>query len=72
MGEGALDVTADLNAKSGEGWQTANISLSCFADLGTQMGSVIEPIIITAEGLLKLQITSVKLTVPGEIGDCDM
>ena len=62
MGKGAMDVTAQLNSQSAGGWQTVRIRLSCFADLGTSMTSVSEPLIISAEGSMKLQITSVKLT----------
>jgi beta-glucosidase len=71
MGQGALDVTANLNAQSAGGWQTARVRLSCFADLGTQMTAVTEPLILAAEGSMKLQITSAKLITAGDTGDCD-
>jgi len=70
MGNGALDVTAPLNTKAGKGWQTSRTRLSCFVEQGTQMGSVTEPLIITAEGSLKLQIASVKLTTFDGASDC--
>ncbi len=71
MGQGALDVTTKLNAQSAGAWQTARVRLSCFADLGTPMTAVTEPLVITAEGSMKLQITSAKLTTTGDTGDCE-
>ena len=71
MGQGALDVTTKLNAQSAGAWQTARVRLSCFADLGTPMTAVTEPLVITAEGSMKLQITSAKLTTAGGTGDCE-
>jgi beta-glucosidase len=70
MGKGAMDVTAQFNSQSAGDWQTARIRLSCFADLGTSMTSVSEPLIISAEGSMKLQITSVKLTNFDGPADC--
>jgi len=71
MGQGSIDVTGRLNAKSTTGWQTARIPLSCFVGQGAQMSSVDKPLVIAAEGSLKLQITSVKLTTYGGTADCD-
>lgn len=70
MGEGAMDVTAQLNSQSAGGWQTTRIRLTCFAGLGTTMTSVAEPLLISAEGSMKLQITSVKLTNFDGPADC--
>jgi len=70
MGEGTLDLTSRLTTESGQGWQTARIGLSCFVDQGAQMESISEPVVITAEGSLKLQVSSIMLTTnPGD-GDC--
>ncbi|MDH4020365.1 MAG: putative glycoside hydrolase, partial [Xanthomonadales bacterium] len=71
MGQAAIDVTGQLNAKSSTGWQTARIPLSCFVEQGAQMSSMDEPLVIAAEGSLKLQITSVKLTTYSGTADCD-
>jgi beta-glucosidase len=69
MDEGALDVTATLNSQAGSGWQTAHTRLSCFIEKGAQLGEISTPLIIAAEGLLKLQIASVRLTkFDGETG----
>ncbi len=62
MGQGALDVTEQLNAQSSGGWQTAHIGLACFAEAGTRMTAVAEPLVINVEGTMKLQVTSAKLT----------
>ena len=70
MGQGEMDVTGQLNAKSTTGWQTARIPLSCFVEKGAQMSSMDEPLVIAAEGSLKLQITSVKLTTYRGTVDC--
>ena len=71
MGQGAMDVTSQLNTNSAAGWQTARIPLSCFVEQGAQMSSMNEPLVIAAEGSLKLQITSVKLTTYSGTTDCD-
>jgi beta-glucosidase len=71
MGQGAMDVTGQLNAKSAAGWQTARIPLSCFVEQGAQMSAMREPLVIAAEGSLKLQITSVKLTTYNGTANCD-
>lgn len=59
--QAAMDITEQLNAKTTEGWQTSRIRLSCFADLGAQMSSMAEPVIISVVGSLKLQVTSARL-----------
>lgn len=71
MGRGELDVTGQLNEKSSAGWQTARIPLSCFVEQGAQMASMNEPLVIAAEGTLKLQITSVKLTAYSGKANCN-
>lgn len=71
MGGGALDVTARLNAEATTGWQTSRTRLSCFVKQGTQMDAITGPLIIAAEGSLKLQIASVKLTTFNGEANCD-
>ncbi len=61
MGKGEIDLTPQLASKTGSGWQTVQISLSCFTDSGASMDSVSEPVVIKAEGMLKLQVSSIKL-----------
>jgi len=72
MGQGAIDVTAHLNSQSAAGWQTARIPLSCFANMGTKMTSVTEPLLISANGSMKLQLTSAKLTAYSGTASCDL
>jgi len=69
--EAAMDITEQLNAKTTEGWQTSRIRLSCFADLGAQMSSLSEPVIISVEGTLKLQVTSARLVTFAGTATCD-
>ena len=71
MGQGVLDVTTPVNAQATAGWQTSRTRLSCFVENGAQMDSITEPLIITAEGSLKLQIASVKLTTFDGVANCD-
>ncbi len=71
MGQGAVDITAQVNGKTAEGWQTSRIRLSCFANQGAQMSSLAEPLIIFAEGTLKLQITSARLITFAGAAACD-
>jgi len=69
--EAAMDITEQLNAKTTEGWQTSRIRLSCFADLGAQMSSMSEPVIISVVGTLKLQVTSARLVTFAGAATCD-
>jgi beta-glucosidase len=70
MDDSELDLTTQVESKAGEGWQTVQIRLSCFADLGTGMESVGEPVVIKAEGQLKLQVSSIKLSKGGDDAGC--
>jgi beta-glucosidase len=72
MGEGGLELAEQFSAKSGKGWQTSHIRLSCFIDHGTNIGSVTEPLIISAEGSLKLQISSVRIVANAANTDCNL
>lgn len=69
--EAAMDITEQLNAKTTEGWQTSRIRLSCFADLGAQMSSMSEPVIISVVGAVKLQVTSARLVTFAGTATCD-
>jgi beta-glucosidase len=72
MGEGTLDLTAQLVAKSGTGWQTTHILLSCFVDQGAGMEMMARPLVITADGSLKLQVASARLAANPGGADCDL
>jgi len=67
----AMDITEQLNAKTTEGWRTSRIRLSCFADLGAEMSSMSEPVIISVAGTLKLQVTSARLVTFAGTATCD-
>jgi beta-glucosidase len=72
MGEGKLDITEKIASLSGTGWQTSRIRLSCFADLGARLESMAAPLVITAEGSLKLQITSALLNSGSFEDGCEL
>jgi len=71
MGQGALDVTGQVNTLAAADWQISRTRLSCFIEKGAQMDSITEPLVIAAEGSLKLQIASVKLTTFDGAANCD-
>jgi len=72
MGQGSLEVTEQITAKAGSGWQTSTVSLACFVEQGESMESVTEPLTIASDGQLKLQITSVRLVAGPETAHCDL
>jgi beta-glucosidase len=69
--QAAMDITEQLNARTTQGWQTSRIRLSCFADLGAQMSSMPEPVIISVVGTLKLEVTSARLVTFAGTATCD-
>jgi len=71
MDSAAMDITDQLNAKTADGWQTSRIRLSCFADQGAQMSAMSEPVIISAQGSLKLQVTSARIISFAGAATCD-
>lgn len=71
MGSAEMDITEQLNAKTTEGWQTSRIRLSCFSDQGAHMSSMSEPVIISAQGTLKLQVTSARIVTFAGAATCD-
>jgi beta-glucosidase len=69
MGEGAIDVTANLASLAGEGWRTSHVKLSCFAEAGADMESMDVPLMFMVEGQLEIQIASAELAAnPGNAG----
>jgi beta-glucosidase len=72
MGEGKLDLTAQLQSKAAAGWQTTRISLLCFVENGAQMGAMSEPFVISADGTFKLQVSSIRLTVSQDEVNCEL
>ena len=64
-----VDVTDTLAKRSGTGWQTGYIRLSCFEDAGLDMASVRNPLVITAGAGLVMQLESAEVVVnPGDAG----
>ena len=61
MNEGVLDLTDYFANQADGGWQSLQISLSCFAAQGTRLDSVTEPLVISGEENLSIQINDVKL-----------
>jgi beta-glucosidase len=72
MGKGELELAEQFASKFGEGWQSSHIRLSCFIDQGTNIESVTEPLIITAEGSLRLQISSARIVANPVNADCKL
>jgi len=72
MGDGSLELSEQLSAKSGLGWQISTIRLACFVEQGADLSSVTEPLIISGEDSLKLQVSSVRLVANPGNADCDL
>jgi beta-glucosidase len=72
IGQGALDLTGALESRAGAGWQTSRILLSCFVETGAGENSLGEPMVITAEGAMKLQLTSAYLVADSDGADCNL
>lgn len=70
LGGGVLDLTDYFANKAGSGWQTLQISLSCFAARGARLDSVTEPLVISAVENFSIQIDDVKLVDNPESTDC--
>jgi beta-glucosidase len=68
VGEGTFDVTAAFAEQAGMEWQTVSIDLACFDKFEAQATSVNEPLAISADGELVLQLISARI-VPGSAGD---
>lgn len=66
MGEGddilsAIDVTESLQEQAGQGWQTRQLQLSCFAD-SINMAAIGIPLMIRSDDSLNLQIRSARIS----------
>ena len=72
IGQGTLDLTGPFESRAGAGWQTSRILLSCFVEMGASMDSLTEPMVITAEGAMKLQMTSAHFIADGVGADCNL
>ncbi len=72
MGGGTLELAEQFIAKSGKGWQTSHISLSCFVNAGAQLQAVNEPLVISADGPLQLQVKSARIVADPKGADCNL
>jgi len=72
MGQGKLDFTGQFQSNSGAGWRTSRIGLSCFIEQGAQLESVTEPLVVTVEGALQLQVTSALIKADGSEAGCNL
>jgi beta-glucosidase len=72
IGEGVLELAEQFVLKSAAGWQTSHISISCFVNKGAQLDAVTEPLVITADGSLKLQVASARLLEDPGNADCNL
>jgi beta-glucosidase len=69
---GELDLTTLLKSKVGQGWQQANIALSCFAKAGSNMQKVDIPFLLAADAGLIIQLSEIKIVVAENVLDCDL
>ncbi len=58
---GELDLTRDFASKKGQGWQTANIKLSCLKDAGVAMTSLTSPFALNSDGGFTLGVQNIEL-----------
>ncbi len=56
-----LEITAQIKAAEGKGWQTLSVPLSCFAKAGLDMTKVLVPISINASVNLDMSISRIAL-----------
>ena len=71
MGGASVDLTSSVAAAAGQGWQRALVGLRCFRDRGADMRRIGEPLVLTADGPVSLQLTSARIVA--NLGDagCD-
>jgi beta-glucosidase len=58
---GEIDMTSQFKARSGKGWQTATIKLTCLGKVGVFMGRLTSPFILTARGDFTIGLKEVAL-----------
>ncbi|MFT6992734.1 MAG: beta-glucosidase [Paraglaciecola sp.] len=69
---GELDITTSLKSKTGQGWQQANIALSCFAKVGSNMREVNVPFLVAADSGLIMQLSEIKLVTSESEASCNL
>jgi beta-glucosidase len=72
VGGGEVELSGQFAGRVGMGLQTSHISLACFIKQGADLDSVTEPLMITADNSLKLQIMTVRLVASPRDGDCEL
>ena len=72
IGGGALELADQFISKSAKGWQTSRISLSCFVKAGARLEAVTEPLVISADGPLQLQVKSARIVADPGDADCKL
>jgi beta-glucosidase len=69
---GELDITGSLKLKVGQGWQQANIALSCFAKAGSDMHEVGIPFLLASDAGLIIQLSEVKIVTQENLENCNL
>ena len=72
IGPGILDMSGEIAARAGDGWQISRIPLNCFAEAGADLSAVTEPLIIEATGALQLQVKSARIDGTATDSDCSL
>ncbi|RDV25684.1 glycoside hydrolase family 3 protein [Alteromonas aestuariivivens] len=69
---GNLDLTAQLNKLTGQGWQRSAIKLSCFEQMGADMNQITRPLVIESTSGLQLQIAEAHLVANQGQASCSL
>lgn len=69
---GELDITAPLQSKVGQGWQQANIALSCFAKAGSNMQEVDIPFLLASDAGLIIQLSEIEIVRVESAENCSL
>lgn len=60
------------DSEAGQGWQQANIALSCFAKAGSNMQKVQVPFLLAADAGLIIQLREIKMVAAENIMRCTL
>jgi beta-glucosidase len=69
---GELDITTSLQSKVGQGWQQANIALSCFAKPGSNMQKVDFPFLLASDTGLVIQLSEITIVAAEAVLSCNL
>lgn len=70
--QGMLFVGDQFNALAGKEWQTSHIRLACFAEAGSPMDAITEPLVLKAEAGFSVQLRQVRLVANPGNSSCDL